>query len=145
MKVKIDPAKLGIGRLFNHCNEKCCALGAVCRAVGIEDEEMDNYVGLIFLPNDKGATKELPQELGSFFVADTNWDPISPRFNGSTKFTLNDQGRKIAGLNDKRAEGWLDNVAASLAEGGVEVEWGEVIEEESVDAVPAVGEEVVDG
>ena len=138
MQIDINVKTLGKGQLYNHCNERYDVLGMICKAVGIEDEEMDYRKSITFMnkkENNLDTVKELPKELSPFFSRDNSWNPISTHFKKSHKYRVTELGEKIVALSDSAVdsltEGWFGlpdwqaELTEALKEGGVEVSWTE--------------------
>ena len=136
MNLNINKKSLRSGHLFNSGSEHLCALGAVCRAAGINDEEMSTRRSIVFKkkPDEKNAqgqvtktfaVKELPEELVPFFIEDTGWEPIGESFRGSRKFIFTELGRSVAKINDTRTINWVEKLTETLSYGGVDITWEE--------------------
>ncbi|MHA2280044.1 MAG: hypothetical protein ACXAC5_04100 [Promethearchaeota archaeon] len=133
MKIKVNIGTLGRGQLWNHCNERYGIMGLVCKEAGLEDDDMDHRMCVILKkdPKEEVNTRTLPDELSPFFVKTKDWNPISPHYKGSLKFSLNELGLRISGMNDalvsgsigEDVDGWMKRLVALLFEGGVGVEW----------------------
>lgn len=123
MQVNINASRLGAKQLWNQHNEKYCTLGAVCKQAGVEDDEMNHRVSIVFKPGEKTPARDLPEDLKLFFVEDTSWNPVSESYKGSRKFKANTLGQKVIDLNDSRPDGWQDQMVETLALGGVELVW----------------------
>ena len=136
MQVSINLRELGLGSLWNRLTGKHCSLGLVCKAAGIEDEEMNAGKSVVFFrqPDEKDklgrVTKEFPvrdfpSELTPFFSKNTKWDPMSIRYLNSSSFVATELGQEVITINDQRREGWQDKLMEALAKGGVELIWEE--------------------
>ena len=132
MQVTINPDFLGKGQLYDHCTELHCALGRICEAAGVEDDEMNHRKSIVFkrieaVKNAEGTVvkaevpaKDLPEELIPFFV-EQDWNPIS--YEGARKFVPTDLGESIIRISDVRSKSWQEQFTSKLAEENVEVVW----------------------
>ena len=137
MEVNLSLVNRGKGQLWNHCSERHCILGMVCKAAGVEDFEMNHRLSIVFKHQETKdvagkviktiPAKALPEELTSFFEEEKGWAKRTG-MKGSRRYKVNDLGNTVALLNDSGPGQvpqamWEAKVLEVLAYGDIQAIW----------------------